>query len=453
MKIWHQKISLPIFFLIIFLILASNFIFYSLSKKEAENYEIVFPSPSAGEINFSYGSWPELGNVNFFQEVLQKFKESQIDFLLADLDQLKLALYRNGQFLKEYPILAKGKEGSWWETPVGLYRIEAKSKNAYSSFGQVYMPYSLVFQGNFLIHGWPYYSNGQPVSSEYSGGCIRLKTEDAKEIFEIVEKGWPVLIFKRSFEEENSAYQYKIPTLSAEAYLVADLKNNFVFFEKNKNLLWPIASLTKLLTALVVLEHANIEAKIKIQPEMLLKTSVPRLEIGQRWSLFELLALLLVESSNEAGAAFSFYFGQDQLREWLNSKARSIGMKNTNLVDPNGIHPQNTATAIDIFQLAKYLYFNRSFVLKMTKGVFDNPSYRPPPALKNLNLFAEEKEFVGGKIGYLKESGEVMLAIFEIEFGQEKRPLAFIVLGSADAKQDILMMKNFIKNSYQFTYD
>lgn len=451
MKIWQKKISLPIFLLFLLLILALSLAFYYFSpKREIKNYKILLPLATSSEVVFSYGSWPELGEVNFFKEVLQKLKSAQADFLLADLDQSKLFLYQKGELTKEFPILAKGKEGSWWETPVGFYKIEAKYKNAYSSFGRVYMPYSLVFQGNFLIHGWPYYPNGQPVSSEYSGGCIRLKTEDAQEIFKIVEVGWPVLVFKKSFEEEDSTYQYKIPFIFAKAYLVADLKNNFVFLEKDKNLALPIASLTKLLTALVVLEHANIEEKIKIQPEMLLATSLPRLKAGQKLPIYDLLALLLEESSNEAGAAFSFYFSQEKMREWLNNKAKNIGMKNTHLVDANGIHPQNTASAIDLFQLAKYLYFNRGFVLKMTKGIFDNPFYQPSFPLKNLNLFAEEESFVGGKIGYLQESGESMLAIFEIDFSSEKRPIAFIVLNSLDVKKDILTMLEFVKNFYQF---
>ncbi|PIP46640.1 MAG: hypothetical protein COX15_00070, partial [Candidatus Colwellbacteria bacterium CG23_combo_of_CG06-09_8_20_14_all_42_19] len=82
--------------------------------------------------------------------------------------------YEKGVFVNEFAILSKGKEGSWWETPAGLYKVQSKEKEHFSSFGRVYQPWSMAFQGNFFIHGWPYYPGGRAVESTYSGGCIRL---------------------------------------------------------------------------------------------------------------------------------------------------------------------------------------------------------------------------------------------------------------------------------------
>jgi len=250
--------------------------------------------------------------VDFFNNVLEKFIEQKMDFITADLDQMKLRVFKQGEIIKEVPIGAKGREGSWWETPVGLYKIEAKHKKAYSNFAGVYMPYSLVFEGNFLIHGWPYYPSGKPVSSTYSGGCIRLFDEDAKEIYNLAEVGMPVLVFKKAFEVENSTYQYKIPELSAQAYLAADLKNNFIFLEKSRNQILPIASITKLITSLVVLDYTNLEHYARVPQEAIIFTSIPRLKAGQKIPIYELLALLLAESSNEAGNTLAAFLGSEK---------------------------------------------------------------------------------------------------------------------------------------------
>jgi len=441
------------FWLILSLLLVSGAIlslFYYFPKKEIKQYIIKLDGGENKEVEFQYGIWPELGDVNFFQNVLSKMINQKMDFLLANLDEMKLTAYKNGEEILTIPIIGKGREGSWFETPVGLYQIEAKFNKAYSKFANVYMNYALVFEGNFLIHGWPYYPNGQKVSSAFSGGCIRLFDEDAKTIYDLAEVNMPVLVFKKDFMVEKSGYRYSIPQLSANVYLVIDLKNNFVFLEKNKNQSLPIASITKLVTALTVLNHTFLEYNIAVPKEALVYTSLPRLKAGQKISVFDLLALLLTESSNEAGITLANYLGMGKTIEWMNSIAKSIGMSNTHFVDANGSSPENISTAVDLYQLARYLYFNRSFILKMTKGIFDNSYYgRPVYQLENLNFFAADSSFIGGKVGKTDASRETMLAVFDIPFNSTTRPIVFIALDSEDVKSDIQKMVEFVKINYQ----
>jgi D-alanyl-D-alanine carboxypeptidase len=126
-------------------------------------------------------------------------------------------------------------------------------------------------------------------------------------------------------------------------------------------------------------------------------------------------------------------------------------MYNTRLVDPNGASSENVSTVLDLFYLAKYLYFNRSFIFNMTKGIFDNTYFgQPVYQLKNLNFFADNPDFVGGKVGKTDISKETMLAVFNLQFNGEKRPIAFIALKSDDVKSDIEKMVDFIKTHYQF---
>ncbi len=238
--------------------------------------------------------------------------------------------------------------------------------------------------------------------------------------------------------------------MSAEGYLAIDLKNNFVFLEKNKNQIFPIASITKLITALTVLNHTFLEYNITVSAEAIVYTSIPRLKPNQKISVFYLFTLLLTESSNEAGLTLAHYLGFEKTIQWMNDIAQSIGMNNTHFVDPNGASSENVSTPVDLYQLARYLYFNRSFIFKMTKGIFDNLYYgQPSYQLKNLNLFADNKEFFGGKMGKTESSKETMLAVFEAQFNGEKRPIAFIALKSDDVYSDILKMVEFVKTHYQ----
>src|SRR5690606_21610310 len=115
--------------------------------------------------------------------------------------------------------------------------------------GKVYMPYSMQFFGNFFIHGWPYYPGGQEVEEGFSGGCIRLSTEDARAIYEFVDISTPLFVFDEDYSEEVVAREFAnlpLPELSTTSFLVADVESGEVFIEHNAFDKLPIASLTKL---------------------------------------------------------------------------------------------------------------------------------------------------------------------------------------------------------------
>ncbi len=447
------KTSIPLYSVIVFsIILIAGLLWYSLySQNRAEFYSIPFTEDWNGkDINFKFGSFPELGNAKFFENIKKEFIANKTTFVEANLSEMKLTLYENGQEKLQVPILTKGKEGSWWETPAGLYKIETKETNHFSSFGKVYQPWSMAFQGNFFVHGWPYYPDGTPVASTYSGGCIRLSSEDAKKVFEQVKIGTPILVFEKSFEGDEFTYRAKGPQLSSSHYLAADLNNNFVFEERLSKEVVPIASITKLVTALIVTEYINLDKTTTVPDEAIVYTSIPRLKPGERISIFNLLYPLLLESSNEAAITLSNIIGKDRFISLMNEKARAIGMKNSRFVDPAGISPDNTSTAEDLFALARYLYHNRSFILKISTGRLNHTAYGSPEFtnLKNLNQFEARTDFVGGKVGKTNAAGETMLSVFEITSQNQKRPIAIIVLDSKDNGNDTLKILDWIKNSY-----
>ncbi len=450
-KILNFKIPLYIAVLVL-AIFVGGLIFWVRSFREPiQNYYLVLPENNGVEHEFAFGSWPALANADFFEQVKNRFIAGKTSFIEANLSTMRLVVYEKGAAVKEVPILTKGKEGFWWETPAGLYKVEDKLENHFSGFAGVYLPWSLPFQGNFFIHGWPYYPDGTPVISGYSGGCIRLSTEDAKTVFELAKIGMPVLVFKQALEKDAFQYRLKHPQLSAESYLAADLINNFVFAEESSTKKLPIASLTKLMTALVAVEYVNIEREIEITGDMLVKTSRPRLKAGEILTLFQLLHPLLMESSNEAAIAISNFLGPARFVELMNQKAKAIGMNNTRFADPAGSDNGNISTAQDLFMLAKYLYDNRSFILKISAGKIDKSAYGPPlfSNLENYNVPENEPGFVGGKVGMSGAAKETILSIFDLRFNNTKRPVAVVILGSADRTLEMRTFLAWIRENYE----
>jgi serine-type D-Ala-D-Ala carboxypeptidase (penicillin-binding protein 5/6) len=425
---------------------AGSFFAYAVNR---DGYSINLPG-KLKPTEFQFGANRALANADYFAEVKNDFVAQKTSFIEADLSNMVLRVHKDGVVALEVPIKTKGREGSWWETPAGLYKVELKASNHFSSIGHVYQPYSMAFQGNFFIHGWPYYPDGTEVSSTYSGGCIRLTTEDAKKVYDLISVGTPVLVFEKDFAQDDFKYTSG-PQLSADRYLVADLKSNSILLEKGYQEQASIASITKLLTGLVAAEYIDLDREVRISEAMIASTSKPRLQVGEKVSVYNLMFPLLMESSNEAAEAIARPLGRERFVGLMNTKAKSIGMNNTKLADPSGVSANNISTAEDLFALAKYLYNNRSFLLKITTGSLTNSAYGETSFkdLGNFNLIPTvSNKFIGGKIGKSTAAKETYLGVFEVIVKGEKRPMAVVLLHSDELYKDMNEIFDYINSMY-----
>ncbi|OGY58834.1 MAG: hypothetical protein A3F24_02355 [Candidatus Colwellbacteria bacterium RIFCSPHIGHO2_12_FULL_44_17] len=442
---------LPLWFILLLFagIIIGRFALPSIYSLGLEDYNITLPEGPEGVSPLQYGADPRFADANFFASVREKFISEKLNFVEANLSTMELFVYREGNQVARVPIKTKGREGSWWETPTGLYKAEGKEEEHFSSIGRVYMPWSIPFQGNFFIHGWPYYADGTAVLSDFSGGCIRLSTEDAKIVYDNVQVGTPILIFEKDFEADSFRYEVSKPNVSATSYLVADLKSNVIIAEEDIDTSLPIASVTKLMTALVATEYINLAKDITITNSMITPTSLPRLKTGQNVTAFSLLYPLLLESSNEAALALSRGLGPVRFVELMNMKAKALGMGETRFVDPTGKESGNVSTSRELFQLAKYLYFNRSFVLNISnRKLYDLYGPLPFSGLKNFNNLLETSEFRGGKIGQTIDAGNTAISIFELPVRGETRPVVIIILGSKDYTEDTRLLFDWLREIY-----
>jgi D-alanyl-D-alanine carboxypeptidase len=473
---FHEEVPLWFTVLSLGFITAGAIIAFLKFHQVVYSYSFTLPNPTAnGDLTaYAYGSWPALNNENFYEKVLDDLIAQKTTFISANLSTMQLQYYVNGTVATSVPILAKGRPGSWWETPAGLYKVQAKIPSDFSGFAHVYSPWALAFEGNFLIHGWPYYPDGTPVGSTYSGGCIRLSTPNAEALYNMVAVGTPVLVSSDNFITDNFAEEQQGPPVTAKSFLAADLKSNYILAQSNPDEQLPIASITKLMTALVAVENIDIEKTITITPSMIVKTSIPRLQVGQSYSLYDLLQPLLKESSNEAATAIGDFLGTNYFVSLMNQQATSIGMTNTHFIDPSGSGWGNVSTAHDLFTLAQYLYDNRSFILMMTTNTTTTNVYGPSvfSDLQNFNVFADDPDFVGGKVGINGAASDTILSVFNEPFLANstttadmnlavssttttttattvERPIMFVILGSDNYTDDAQAFLQWIRRTYE----
>ena len=390
-----------------------------------------------------------------------EYIQNRVSFVEANLRTMELILYENGVANKTMKILTKGKPGSWWETPTGNYKVLGKSVSGYSSIGNVWMPYSVQFYGNYLIHGWPYYDDGTPVPKGYSGGCIRLSTEDAGTVFNFVKVGTPVLVLEDT-EERNfgvlipRATDVILPTVSAKTFLISDLSSGETILEKRAEEKLPIASLTKLMTAVVAHEVIYLGRSIKVTPSMLASVSqIFYPVLGERYIGLDLLYPLLMQSSNDSAKVLSEFVGEETFVRDMNAKAISLQMTDTQFADASGISAQNISTADDISKLLQYIYYKRPFLFDIGRGVvFENVGLIKIgdtiniPNLKNVNEFIEDPDLIGVKNGETSVARQTMTTVWNIHAAQGDVPVAIIVLGSENRKHDTDVLLKWIRDNF-----
>lgn len=370
-------------------------------------------------------------------------------FVAADLINMKLSLYKDGSLMAEFPIITKGRPGTPWETPSGFYSIQTKEETHFSSIGHVYMPYSMQFYGNYFIHGWTYYPDGTPVSASFSGGCIKLSTEDAEKVFAFADVGTKVFVYdsKQTIPLPSLALDTASkPEINAATYLVADVDTGDVYAEQNAQLALPIASVTKLMTGLVANEIISFDRRVSVQegglsnPQDIANTAPKTFFVG------DLFYPLLMQSSNSVAESIASYYGKRSFLQWMNTTAQSLGMTSTTYADASGVSPENISTAEDLFRLATYLVNKKSFILNITripnKTIYaeDGSGYQ----IENVNAPADAPPFDGGKVGHTTAASDTMASVLSFQVDGGTRHVAVIVLGSNDQGQDTKHLADWI---------
>ncbi|MEW6312432.1 MAG: D-alanyl-D-alanine endopeptidase [Pseudomonadota bacterium] len=206
--------------------------------------------------------------------------------------------------------------------------------------------------------------------------------------------------------------------LRSNAVLVVDQDRGQVIYGKNTDSVMPIASITKLMTAMVVLDaNLPLEEVITIGNSDVdtLRNSGSRLRVGAALTRRELLRLALMASENRAAAALGRAYpgGMPAFVEAMNVKAELLGMTHSHFVDSTGLHSDNVSTAEDLVKLvnAGYAYNEiRNFTTTAQYQVAA-PGARRPMAFRNSNSLVRSGGWQIGlsKTGYISEAGRCLV--------------------------------------------
>lgn len=225
--------------------------------------------------------------------------------------------------------------------------------------------------------------------------------------------------------------------LSSASALVIDQEDGRLLYAKNTGAVMPIASITKLMTAIVVLDSgAPLEDTIAVSGEDVdrLKRSSSRLRPGVALSRREMLRLALMASENRAASALARNYpgGTRAFVEAMNQKAKQLGMRDTHFVDPTGLNPNNVSTAMDLARMVNAGYgYNLIRDFTTTQSVelaFPHARRIRPVAFRNSNALVRNGEWDIGlsKTGYISEAGRCLVMQARIA----AKPVIIVLLDS-----------------------
>ncbi|MCU1386636.1 MAG: hypothetical protein JWL71_5333 [Acidobacteria bacterium] len=244
------------------------------------------------------------------------------NFVVVNLQTMTLDLRNGTTTLSQFPIISKGRPGSYYETIGGAYENDYELRNHFSSIGHVYMPWSVHVFGNYFIHGVPYYPDGRKVSSTYSGGCLRLSDEDAQQVYDFVKTGTPIII------TENKETDFA-----------------------------PIATSTDTISSMQMtrLMVATISLEVLTQDNAITDTDGETLTTRKT-----LLPRLLVDGDDTISRAFAASRGENVFVDYMNTKARALGLTNTVFTT---VDTAATTTPQDQTRFMEYLAEYKSYLL------------------------------------------------------------------------------------------
>ena len=215
-------------------------------------------------------------------------------------------------------------------------------------------------------------------------------------------------------------FMFLIPVPRAQSNssssIVMDITSGRVLYEKNSHEKKLIASTTKILTAIIVLENAELNEYVQIGQEVLKMygTNI-YIEVGEKIKIIDLLYGLLLRSGNDAAVALAIATSgsEEKFIEEMNKKAKEIGMKNSLFLNPHGLDEEtkNYSTAYDMALLMQYAYKNEIYnTISQTQKYIATTDKKTYLWYNRNKLLSNYEYCTGGKNGYTPTAGKTLVS-------------------------------------------
>lgn len=245
-----------------------------------------------------------------------------------------------------------------------------------------------------------------------------------------------------------NADELQTSQVGAKSSLMYEVKTGKTLYAKNPNELLPIASLTKIMTAVIALENKKNDDRYAVTKENIVGEDSMGVTVGETYTLEELLYGLLLPSGNDAAEvlASNYEKGRSEFIKAMNDKAKALGLKNTHFTNPSGLQGEGNqyTTAHDLLVITQYALSKFPRLLTITSTYTHTIAYTSNHKYLYLqnetNLISTYPGVKGVKTGYTPEAGLCLVTYFD----DGETQLIGILLGSSNRRQE---MKNLLDYS------
>ena len=230
--------------------------------------------------------------------------------------------------------------------------------------------------------------------------------------------------------DENGS---QVPDLRAAAAIAFNPETGEVVWQENGQEKRPIASITKVMTALVFLEdNPDLSREATVERSDVYAASTTYLKANERVSLNDLLHLALIPSDNGAARALArlSHGGTASFVERMNEKAIELGLESTTFADPSGLNPANVSSAYDLSRLISYASADERIASIMRMQHHTVVTSRRTVRINNTNklLGGTGVDVMAGKTGFITKAGYCLATMLRLP--QSQQTVAVVVLGA-----------------------
>ena len=250
--------------------------------------------------------------------------------------------------------------------------------------------------------------------------------------------------------------------VTAKRFAVIDAGSGALLFQKDSNLRQPIASITKLMTALVILEKKPVWQKpVQMEKEDETSGAFPHIYRGEEVRFVDLWKSALISSDNNAIKAMirALELKENEFVGLMNNKARGLGMANTNFTDATGLSEMNFSSAADVAILIHAALQKNEIRESVLQPQYEFAILNSKKKRKIFNTDILVKSFlnderygyelIGGKTSYLDEAGYCL----GVKISHENHSVIIVVLASATAAdrfQDVKAIADWVFSNYRW---
>jgi len=249
-------------------------------------------------------------------------------------------------------------------------------------------------------------------------------------------------------------HHFVSPLLESKAYLAIDFNSEIILEENNSTEKRPVASITKLMTLLIIIEENTLDQVVTVsQNAANTEGTNMKLLANEKISLENLLYGTLIQSANDAATALAEHnaTSTEKFVEKMNLKAKQLGLEKTQFANPTGLDDNNNySSAHDIAVLAKELYkhqFIQAAAIKQTLEVSSTDGSIKHQLTSTNKLLGSYLKIKGLKTGTTEKAGLCLVTIAENNQGNK---IITVVLDSPDRFQESKVLIDWIFKAYQW---